>query len=84
MSNSDPSAIVLHGIPCIGGLYISLDSNGENGSLFALRSSFAAIHTKPRRSVLLRVPDLQYDLAGLVGCARKHALRLARFRKRQD
>ena len=28
MSNSDPSAIVLHGIPCIGGLYISFDSNG--------------------------------------------------------
>src|ERR1700704_5912881 len=23
MSNSEPSAIVLHGIPCIGGLYIS-------------------------------------------------------------
>jgi len=33
MSNSDPSAIVLQGIRCIGGLYISLDSNGENGSL---------------------------------------------------
>src|ERR1039458_8388807 len=33
MSNSEPSAIVLHGIPCIGGLYISLDSNGKNGSL---------------------------------------------------
>src|SRR5260370_8876276 len=32
MSNSEPSAIVLQGIPCIGGLYISLDSNGENGS----------------------------------------------------
>ena len=48
------------------------------------RNSFAAIHTKPLRSVLLRVPDLQYDLAGLVWCARKHALRLARLRKRQD
>src|ERR1700688_610242 len=36
MSNSDPSAIVLHGIPCIGGLYTSFDSNGENG--FARRS----------------------------------------------
>lgn len=37
-------------------------------------------------SVLLlrRVPDLQYDLAGLVWCARKHALRLARLRKWQD
>ena len=33
MSNSEPSAIVLHGIPGIGGLYISFDSNGEIGSL---------------------------------------------------
>ena len=33
MSNSEPSAIVLHGIPCIGGLYTSFDSNGESGSL---------------------------------------------------
>src|SRR5713101_5430762 len=33
MSNSEPSAIVLHGIPCIGGLYIGCDSNGEIGSL---------------------------------------------------
>ena len=32
MSNSEPSAIVLHGIPCIGGLYINFDSNGANGS----------------------------------------------------
>jgi hypothetical protein len=29
MSNREPSAIVLHGIACIGGLYISLESNGE-------------------------------------------------------
>src|ERR1700688_5139697 len=43
MSNSDPSAIVLHGIPCIGGLYTSFDSNGENGSL-VVRSGFAPIH----------------------------------------
>ncbi len=43
MSNSEPSAIVLHGMPCIGGLYISFDSNGENGSL-VVRSGFAAIH----------------------------------------
>ncbi len=84
MSNSEPSAIVLQGIPCIGGLYISFDSNGENGSLFDLQSRLAAIHPKPRRSVLLRVPDLQYDLSGLVWCARKHALRQARLRKRQD
>ena len=28
--------------------------------------------------------DLQDDLAGLVRCARKHALRPARLRKRQD
>src|SRR4029077_4103503 len=32
MSNSELSAIVLHRVPCIGGLYISLDSNGEIGS----------------------------------------------------
>ena len=31
-----------------------------------------------------RLPDLQYDLAGLVWCARKHALRLSRLRKWQD
>ena len=35
-------------------------------------------------SVLPGLSDLQYDLAGLVWCARKHALRLARLRKRQD
>src|ERR1035438_7588197 len=35
MSNSEPSAIVLHDMPCIGGLYISFDSSGEIGSLFA-------------------------------------------------
>ena len=33
MSNSEPSAIVLHRNLCIGGLYIRLDSGGENGSL---------------------------------------------------
>ena len=37
-----------------------------------------------RGSGLLRVPDLEDDLAGLVWCARKHALRLACLRKRQD
>src|SRR5580700_11260758 len=42
MSNSEPSTIVLHGMTCIGGLYISFDSNGENGSLFDLQSAFAA------------------------------------------
>src|SRR6266702_4022664 len=36
MSNSEPSAIVLHGNPCIGGLYISFDSNGGNGSLVVM------------------------------------------------
>jgi hypothetical protein len=30
---------VLQGIPCIGGLYISFDSNGENGSLKVRRDS---------------------------------------------
>ena len=52
ISNSEPSAIVLHAIPCIGGLYISFDSNGENGAL-QIRArirrkdsptTFAAIH----------------------------------------
>jgi hypothetical protein len=33
MSNSEPSAIVLQRIPCMCGLYISFDSNGEDGSL---------------------------------------------------
>src|SRR6185436_6147136 len=33
MSNSEPSAIVLHGIPCIGGLYTSFDSKREGRSL---------------------------------------------------
>ena len=39
MSNSDPSVIVLHGIPCIDGLYISFDSNREIGSLKVRRDS---------------------------------------------
>jgi hypothetical protein len=37
-----------------------------------------------RGSALLWAPDLEHDLAGLVGCARKHGLRLASLRKRQD
>ena len=44
MSNSEPSAIVLHGLACIGGLYTSSDVKGEIGLLFAVRSKFAAIH----------------------------------------
>ena len=50
MSNSEPSAIVLQGIPCIGGLYISFNSNGENGSLNGDASQFydfAQIHNRP-------------------------------------
>jgi len=39
MSNSEPSAIVLQGIPCICGLYTSLDSNEKTVCL-----RFAAIH----------------------------------------
>src|SRR6266404_353890 len=39
MSNSEPSAIVLHGIACIGGLYTRFHSNGENGSLKICRDS---------------------------------------------
>src|SRR5580698_499086 len=33
MSNREPRAIVLNDIACIGGLYRSSESNGENGSL---------------------------------------------------
>ncbi len=79
MSNSDPSTIVLQGIPGMGGI-IQVSIRMEK----TVRSSFAAIHTKARSQVPLRVPDLQYDLAGFVGCARKHALRLTRLRKQQD
>ena len=39
MSNSEPSAIVLQGIPCMRGLYTSFDSNEENGSLQVRRGS---------------------------------------------
>ena len=42
------------------------------------------LRTLLRRAALLRVPDLKNYLAGLVRCARKHILRLARLRKRQD
>ncbi len=41
-SNSEPSAIVLHGILGIGGLYIGFDSNGEavrSSIKFALKSA---------------------------------------------
>jgi hypothetical protein len=49
----------------------------------AQNSVLGELQTVLRRSVLLQLPDLQDDLAGLVGCARKHFLRLARLRKRQ-
>src|SRR5450755_836084 len=39
MSNSEPSAIVLQGMPCIGGLYISFDSIRMEKTV---RSRFAA------------------------------------------
>src|SRR5271154_2029294 len=55
ISNSEPSAIVLHGIACIGGLYISFDSNGEIGSLKVRRDSPYTFS----RSVLF---DLRRDL----------------------
>jgi hypothetical protein len=38
MSNSEPSAIVLQGIPCMCD-YTSFDSNGEDGSLKVRRDS---------------------------------------------
>jgi hypothetical protein len=43
MSNSEPSAIVLHAIPCIGGLYTSFDSNGEIGSVKVRRDVVVVI-----------------------------------------
>jgi len=49
MSSSEPSAIVLHGILCIGGLYTSFDSKGEIGSLKVRLSS-----VPQRRSSCLR------------------------------
>jgi len=45
MSNSEPSAIVPHGILCIGGLYIGFESKGENGSPKVRNDSPAAIRT---------------------------------------
>ena len=52
MSSSKPSAIVLHGILCIGGLYISFDSNGENGrsSIFDQGSSRFTLSRSGMRS----------------------------------
>ncbi len=52
MSNSEPSAIVLQGMACIGGLYTSFDSNGENGSV-VVRPGFAAIHPNSANNVTL-------------------------------
>ena len=51
MSNSAPSAIVLHGIPCIGGLYLSFDSKGEIGSL-NFRCEVRRVSFDPRRQLV--------------------------------
>src|SRR6202158_2404305 len=48
MSNSEPSAIVLQAIPCIGGLYISFDSNGEIGSLKVHRDHLSRSRMRSR------------------------------------
>jgi hypothetical protein len=45
----------------------------------AQNSVLRELQTLLHRSVLLRLPDLQDDLAGFVWCARKHVLRLARL-----
>jgi hypothetical protein len=50
----------------------------------AQASVLGGLQTLLRRPALLRESDFKDDLAGLVGCARKHVLRLARLRKRQD
>jgi hypothetical protein len=50
----------------------------------AQRSVQGRLQTLLRRSAGLWLPDFEDDLAGLVRCARKHGLRLASLRKRQD
>ena len=42
MSNGEPSASVLHGIPCIGGLHIKFRFDEENGSLTESRKIMGA------------------------------------------
>jgi hypothetical protein len=59
MSNSEPSAIVLHRMPCIGGLYISFDSNGEIGSL-RLRRDSPFLDRATKTPVVFRFIEVQY------------------------
>ena len=63
MSNNDPSAIVLHAIPCIGGLYIGFASNGDTGSLFDLQS--LDLQSSDLQSLDLQSLDLQSRLAAI-------------------
>ena len=61
MSNSEPSAIVLQGMPCIGGLYISFESDGEIGSVEVRLNSNRFV----RRAWDLRTPPPSSLLAKL-------------------
>jgi hypothetical protein len=71
MSNSEPSAIVLQGMPCIGGLYISFDSNGETGSLKVRMAdnSLGRLLGLPRRSSVGCVDCVLVNLP-VFGCGR--------------
>ena len=62
MSNSAPSAIVLHGMPCIGGLYRSFDSNGETGS-FKVGPTFVGLRLSRTEPILLRDRPRLEDVA---------------------
>src|SRR4051812_28133104 len=59
MSNSELSAIVLQGVPCMCGVYTSFDSNGENGSFKIRRSRTAFLG-----SGMLKGNALCYDSRG--------------------
>ena len=75
MSNSEPSAIVLHGIACIGGFYTSFDSTGESASL---QGSPRFIRTsQPGDTVPLMTPKQFY--ACVAGFPLKIPLNLSRY-----
>src|SRR6202521_1635260 len=73
MSNSEPSATVLHGIPCIGGLYISFDSNGEKRSLTvrrqrSLRFTLSRSRMKSRTGLASPVENQACEIASNPDC----------------
>ena len=62
---------------------LSLDRHAESlPDELPQDSVSGGLQTLLRKSVLLEASDLEDNLAGLVGCAREHVLRLARVRKR--